>query len=109
MKNISLKELETLIETNKKPLFVKFTWEQCGVCKMNEPIIEKVAKERQEQYDCYHIDVDKEQMWAEDDPNHKWAIKVVPVYMVFKDGKKVFEHVNFISEDKLNAELDKHI
>ncbi|MDC4163134.1 thioredoxin family protein [Mycoplasma sp. T363T] len=109
MKSISLKELENIISTNKKPIFVKFTWEDCGVCKMNAPIINKVCEQRQDQYNCYEIDVDKEQIWAEDDPDNKWAIKVVPVYMVFKNGEKKFEHVNFIAEDKLNSELDKHI
>ncbi|AAP56435.1 thioredoxin domain-containing protein [Mycoplasmoides gallisepticum] len=109
MKSISLKELEQVIQTSKKPIFVKFSWADCGVCKMNAPIIENAANQRKDQYDWYEIDVDKEQIWAEDQPNHQWAIKIVPVYMIFKNKQKVFEHVNFLAQDKLNTELDKHI
>ncbi|SYV93869.1 Uncharacterised protein [Mycoplasmoides gallisepticum] len=29
--------------------------------------------------------------------------------MIFKNKQKVFEHVNFLAQDKLNTELDKHI
>ena len=106
MKTISIKELEQLVITTKKPLFVKFYTPWCGVCKTNAPMLAPLLEKYNEQIDMYQIDVDQESLWSEDG-NQKYAIKLVPTYQLYNNKKIVFNHNNFLANEILEVEFKK--
>ncbi len=108
MKTISIKQLEELVATTTKPLFVKFYTPWCGVCKANAPILKPLLETYSDRIDIYQIDVDQEALWSEDG-NRKYAIQLVPTYQLYKDHKIVFEHSNFLANTILEDEFKKVI
>ncbi|MDQ0513750.1 hypothetical protein J2Z62_000188 [Mycoplasmoides fastidiosum] len=115
-KLIKLSELEKILDDTSqpldKPLVVLFKWEKCGVCTVNVPIIEKLLSSPEVIGTTYNywIDVDKEDIWEEDQNNPRWQITVAPTYHVYdKNRKLVFEHRAFLSLEILKDVIQKQI
>ena len=58
------------------------TW--CGLCRMQTPILEELAKKMGDKVEIKKIDVDQHMDLAE-----RYGIRVVPTLIIEKDGKVV--------------------
>lgn len=105
MKKITINELKKEINSGKT-LFVDFGANWCGECKMSEPIIKRIKKDF-DSFEFLKLDVDTEKAWIEDG-NKEFAIKKVPTFLVYKNGKKVDEAFGFQTEAKFRTLLNKN-
>ncbi|MDR0545822.1 MAG: thioredoxin [Mycoplasmataceae bacterium] len=98
----SLNEFDNLIKTNKYVL-IDFYASWCGPCKMLAPIIENLSKQFQN-ITIVKIDVDSATELAQSQ-----QIMSIPTLQLYADGIKVFQHVGFIDEHKLLANIKRLI
>lgn len=80
---------------------VDFWAEWCGPCKMLAPVLEDLAGEVGEKVSFYKMNI-------EENPHTpgQFAIRGIPTLLLFKDGKKVAEHVGVAPKSKLQGWLD---
>jgi thioredoxin 1 len=70
---------------------------------MMNPIIKQIAKERGENLKLVKIDIDKNQLLA-----NQLEIRGVPTFMLYKNGKSVWRQSGAITKNALESVLDKH-
>jgi thioredoxin 1 len=74
---------------------------KCIPCKMMAPILEKLEKEYAGRAAIVFLDV-----WEDAKPAHRFGISGIPTQIFFnKDGKEVFRHMGFLSEDEIVRRL----
>lgn len=76
------------------------TW--CGPCRMQSPVIEEIAKQRDD-VAFFKVDVDKNQVTAKE-----LSILAIPTLIIKKDGKLVDRLTGFTSAPALNKILDSY-
>jgi len=75
----------------------------CIPCKMMAPILKKLEKKYDGKAAIVFIDVWKDQSQA-----RRFKIRAIPTQIFFdKEGKEVFRHVGFMSEDAIVQQLKK--
>ena len=77
-KKVSFKDLIN----SKTPVIVDFAADWCQPCKMQKPILQRLAKEEAGRVKIITIDVDRNKSVAQ-----KYNIMSVPTLMIFKAGK----------------------
>ncbi len=82
-----------------KAVLIDFYADWCGPCKMLSPVIEQIAKERDD-IKVVKIDVDKETDLA-----RQFGIMSIPTVMVIKDGKVKNTSLGFKSKEAILALL----
>jgi thioredoxin 1 len=76
---------------------------KCIPCKMMAPILVKMEKTYKGKAAIVFIDVSKHR-----DQGRRFAIRVIPTQIFFdKDGKEVYRHFGFMSEQAIVAQLKK--
>ena len=87
---------------NSEPnVFIDFHATWCGPCKMMNPIIKQIAKERGDNLRLVKIDIDKNQKLAE-----KLEIRGVPTFMLYQNGKSVWRKSGAMTKAKLEQVLE---
>ncbi|KAF8534719.1 thioredoxin-like protein [Trichophaea hybrida] len=76
------------------------TW--CGPCKIIAPQVEKLSKEFEE-VEFYKLDVDEHQQIAAE-----LAVRAMPTFLFFKNGKKLTDDVVGANVKALRAAIEKH-
>lgn len=89
---------EEVLKSDKKVL-VDFWATWCGPCQMLAPIIEQVAKDRDDIKVC-KIDVDTEPMLS-----FKYEVKSIPTLVVFENGVEVDKTIGLVSREEIDALL----
>lgn len=84
-----------LIE-QEMPVLVDFHADWCGPCKMQDPILEKIAKEIKGKAKIIKIDVDKNQAVAS-----KYQVRSIPTLILFKNGQIMWRQAGVANEDQL--------
>ena len=79
-----------------KPVLVDFWATWCGPCQMQAPILEELAKERDE------VDVDQNPNLAQ-----KYRVMSIPMLAVFKNGQPVVSAVGLQNKATLNEMLNQ--
>jgi thioredoxin 1 len=76
---------------------------KCIPCKMMAPILEKMEKKYKDKAAIIFIDV-----WEDPAPAKRFGIRAIPTQVFFnKEGKEVYRHVGFFSEEAIMAQLKK--
>ena len=85
-----------LVENSKVPVVVDFGASWCAPCRMIEPILEEVAKEKNGEVVILKVNVDN-------CPNmtQKFGIRSVPTIILFKSGEEVKKKIGAFSKDGL--------
>ncbi len=92
--NVPVKGMVTMIDLGAK---------KCIPCKMMAPIMEKMEKVYKGKAAIVFIDV-----WENGEPARRFAIRAIPTQIFFdREGKEVYRHVGFLSEEKIVAQLKK--
>ncbi len=98
--NVDLKELKKLIE-KEKYLFVIFSVDWCGECKMMEYVFPVVAEDPKfSKVKFVKIDIDEEWLWEGEKNSNNFNILVAPTTVIYKDGKEIGRFTNFIPREK---------
>ena len=79
----------------EKPVLADFNADWCGPCRMLKPVLDDMAKERQD-VKIVSINVDDEGELAQ-----KFEIFSIPCVIAFKDGKEVGRSVGFQPRSEL--------
>ena len=76
---------------------------KCIPCKLMAPIIESLEKEYKGKAAIVFIDV-----WENREQGQRFGIHAIPTQIFYdKDGKEVYRHEGFLSENSIVAELEK--
>jgi thioredoxin 1 len=90
--DVPVKGMITMIDLGAK---------KCIPCKMMAPILAKLEKEYTGRAAILILDV-----WEDPKPAHRFAIRGIPTQIFFdKDGKEVFRHLGFLSEEEIVRRL----
>lgn len=98
-----MKNFDELIKSDKLVL-VDFYAEWCGPCKYMMPILDSINSELSTKVSIVKIDIDKHSELAD-----KYIIKMVPTFMLFKNGKNVWRESGIVPEKELKEIILKHI
>ncbi len=83
-----------------EPVFVKFSAEWCGPCKMIAPVLEELAVEYEGKVKFINVDIDKTSIAS------KYAIRGVPTMLFIKDGQVVNTIVGSQTKSRVQLALD---
>ncbi len=100
-KRIDLNELNSLVANGKK-LFVKFSAEWCGQCKMASLLLDKVQLDYPD-IEFVEVDVDDNELWD----HETLKISVVPTFVGFKNRETIFNQPEYQVEDSLRQLLEQ--
>ena len=84
------------------PVLVDFWAEWCVPCKMVEPLVEEIEKEKAGKLKVVRINVDDNQNIA-----IQYGIMSIPTLMIFSNGKLVDQIVGAVPKRVIEAKLDK--
>ncbi len=92
--NVPVSGMVTMIDLGAK---------KCIPCKMMAPIMEKMEKVYQGKAAVVFIDV-----WENNKQAGRFGISTIPTQIFFdREGKEVYRHVGFMSEEAIVAQLKK--
>ena len=88
------------IKNSEKPVLLDFYAEWCGPCRMVSPIIDEIAKERDD------IVVGKVNVDEEEELAGKFGVFSIPTLVVIKDGKIVSQESGAKPKNLILAMVD---
>ena len=97
-KKVSFKDLIK----SKVPVIVDFSSDWCQPCKIQKPILQRLAKEVGNKVKIITIDVDRNQAVAQ-----KYRIMSVPTLMIFKNGEVLYRQAGVHQLNRLKQLIDK--
>ena len=89
-------------QTSNGLVLVDFFANWCGPCKMIGPVLEEMAKERDD-FNIVKVDVDENQELA-----MKYQVMSIPTLILFKDGKPVSQKLGFMPKELLLKWIDEN-
>jgi thioredoxin 1 len=95
-------DFKTAIQGDKLVL-VDFNAVWCGPCKLLQPFVDRIHRERQEEVTVISIDTDDHPDLA-----MEYDVQKLPTIMLFKNGKVLERTIGLMEESELNALVDKH-
>ncbi len=91
--------INKILKTNKVVL-ADFSATWCAPCKKMLPIVEKIKGEYKNKVEILNIDIE-----SNSDIAKKFNVLSVPTFIIFKNGKNVWQQSGAISEDDLKKAL----
>ncbi len=93
---------ESEIINSDLPAFVDFWAPWCGPCKMVGPMVEELAEQYDGKVKIAKLNVDEHQKT----PAH-YAVRSIPTFMMFKDGKSIDQMIGAISKEQMEEMINK--
>jgi len=94
-----------VIEASKtKPVLVDFYAEWCGPCKMQGPIVDKVAAEMEGKAIVGKVNTEQAMQTAS-----TYGVMSIPTLIVFRDGKPMATMIGLQHEDSLKEAIEKYL
>lgn len=100
IKEITEKDFEQEVTNSTVPVLVDFWAPWCGPCRMQAPVLEKLAEELGPKMKFCKVNTDENQNLAQ-----RFSVFSIPSLMLFKDGKLAGQWVGFQPERELKAKL----
>lgn len=91
-----------VLEEKNMPVLVDFWAEWCGPCRVQNPIVEKVAEEIGTAAKVGALEVDENPKTAQ-----QYAVMSIPTLAIFKNGEIVWQAMGVTPKEKLLEELKK--
>lgn len=85
-------------------ILVDFWAEWCGPCKVQDPILDQVAKELGDKILVGKVNIDDNRTLAS-----KYNIMSIPTMILFKNGEKIHHFSGIQSKERILHILEKHI
>lgn len=101
VKHITMENFEEEVLKCSKTVLLDFWADWCGPCKMMGPIMDMIAKEREDVNVC-KLNVDENPQLAA-----QFGIMSIPTLMVFKAGQAVNKSIGAISKAQVLELIDK--
>jgi len=99
-KAVGASNWETEVIKSAVPVVVDFWATWCGPCRMQEPVLNDIAKQHGDKVKVTSVDVDSEPELAT-----KFRVRAIPTLILFKDGQPVKNLMGFRSKQQLAAEF----
>jgi thioredoxin len=100
VKNLTADAFEAEVTQATSPVVVDFYATWCGPCKIQAPILDRMAGEYDGRVKFLQVDVDKEPKLAE-----QFGIRSIPTLLVFNGGEIVEKYVGLTPEETLKTRL----
>lgn len=97
-------QFESEVVQSDKLVLVDFWAPWCGPCRAIAPILNELAKEREDTVKIVKINVDEEQVNAA-----KLGIMTIPTLVLFKDGQAVDRLLGGYPKRAIVERVDKHL
>ncbi|WLP85458.1 thioredoxin family protein [Mycoplasma seminis] len=110
-KKMTWKAAQEVINANPKDhlIFLNFTTNWCGDCKMMKPIVESVAAQYAGNDKISFINVDAEEAKLFREPDSKWKVLKVPT-MILLQGNEILERgYEYIPTQILDSWISKKL
>ncbi len=92
---ITEENFEEEVLNSEKPVLIDFYADWCGPCKMQSPIVDKIAEER-EDVKVGKINVDENSNLAE-----KYGVMSIPTLLIIKNGEIANQFVGLTPKEKI--------
>ncbi|QNM93433.1 thioredoxin family protein [Mycoplasma sp. Pen4] len=111
IEKMTWKDAQKIIEQNpsKELIFLNFTTEWCGDCKMMKPIIEGISNEFAENRNIRFINVDAEEAKLFRNPDTKWKVLRVPTMILLQGDEIIEKGYEYIPSQVLSSWINKRM
>jgi thioredoxin 1 len=99
---VNSSNFEQEVLKSELPILVDFWAEWCGPCKMVDPTIEALAKEREGKLRFGKLNVDESS-----DVAAKFGVMSIPTYIIFKGGQKIGSFVGALPKESFEKHVDE--
>lgn len=101
IEGLSVEAFQTKVNNQQKIVLVYFHADWCKPCVKLKPIVEQIEAEEKASVEVLKIDADKNPAVA-----LQFEINTLPLFMIYKNGKKVWEYNAFMQKAELIQKLN---
>ena len=97
---MSVKDFQTKISNKEKLVLVYFNASWCVPCLKLKPIVSELQDETKAYCEVVQLNIDENKLIAE-----YYEINSLPMFIVYKDGKKLWENIGALSKSQLQSKI----
>jgi thioredoxin 1 len=103
VENLSVEDYNKRVAATDKIVLVYFNADWCVPCIKLKPVMEQITVEERTSTNVLSIDVDKNP-----EISKHFEINTLPLFIIYKNGKKVWENNTAISKSDIKAKIDMY-
>ena len=101
-KEVTQKELDTIVSQTKKPVVVDFYAPWCGPCRVLGPTVDELAASFEGRAEVLKVNVDSEPELAE-----RFNVLSIPTIVFFRDGREVKRVTGALPKSAIESTLGR--
>jgi thioredoxin len=102
LQELTTSGFDATLQEDGRPVLVDFWAPWCGPCRVQTPVLERLASNADNRYRIAKVNVDDNEQLAV-----RHQVSSIPTLIIFRDGKPVRRLVGLQSEDSLRKALDE--